>query len=90
MNQEWEKDPEFLGIDPENIRHYREIMIENFEIIQRNKFYFLSEKKFSSFLKLERVEELLDFFLIEEDFEKCTELREIKELLEIKLIINHE
>lgn len=90
MNKEWERDPEFFDIDPESIREYRESMTNNFEVIQRNKFYFLRDNKFSTAFKLERVEELLDFFVIEEDFEKCSELQGIKEILEIKLIIDHE
>ena len=90
MNKEWEKDPEFSDITPESIREYRECMVNNFDLIQKNKAYFLRETKFSTAFKLERVEELLDFFVIEEDFERCTELQGIKELLEIKLIIDHE
>jgi len=90
MNRSWEKDPEFFDIDPESIKEYREFMIENFNLIRRNKSYFLREGKISTSFKLERVDELLDFFVIDEDFEKCSELQSIKELLEIKLIINHE
>lgn len=90
MNKKWERDPEFFDIDPESIKEYRESMSHNFEVIKRNKFYFLRESKFSTSFKLERVDELLDFFIIEEDFEKCSELQNIKELLEIKLIIDHE
>jgi hypothetical protein len=90
MNRAWEKDPEFFDIDPESIKEYREFMIENFNLIRRNKSYFLREGKISTAFKLERVDELLDFFVIDEDFEKCSELQSIKELLEIKLIINHE
>lgn len=88
MDRRWEDDPEFLDIDPERIQEYRQFMMENFELIKRNKTYFLRESKFSTSFKLERIEELLDFFVIEEDFEKCQELSSIKELLEIKLIIN--
>lgn len=88
MRKEWENDPEFLDIDPESIREYRQFMVENFELIKRNRTYFLRESKISTSFKLERIDELLDFFLIEEDFEKCQELSSIKELLEIKLIIN--
>lgn len=88
MRKEWENDPEFLDIDPESIIEYRQFMIENFELIQRNRTYFLRENKISTSFKLERIDELLDFFLVEEDFEKCQELSSIKELLEIKLIIN--
>jgi hypothetical protein len=90
MNRDWESDPEFLDIDPESIREYRQFMKDNFELIKRNKSYFLRESRFSTAFKLERIEELLDFFVIEEDFEKCSELQIIKEILEIKLIINHE
>ena len=90
MNITWEKDPEFFDIDPESIKEYREFMVENFNLIRRNKSYFLREGKISTAFKLERVDELLDFFVIDEDFEKCLELQSIKELLEIKLIINHE
>lgn len=90
MNRTWEKDPEFFDIDPESIKEYREFMVENFNLIRRNKSYFLREGKISTAFKLERVDELLDFFVIDEDFEKCLELQSIKELLEIKLIINHE
>jgi hypothetical protein len=88
MRKEWENDPEFLDIDPESIIEYRQFMVENFELIQRNKTYLLRENKISTSFKLERIDELLDFFLVEEDFEKCQELSSIKELLEIKLIIN--
>lgn len=88
MRKEWENDPEFLDIDPESIIEYRQLMVENFELIQRNKTYLLRENKISTSFKLERIDELLDFFLVEEDFEKCQELSSIKELLEIKLIIN--
>jgi hypothetical protein len=90
MNREWERDPEFFDIDPESIKEYREFMVENFNLIRRNKYYFLREGNISTAFKLERIDELLDFFVIEEDFEKCSELQSIKELLEIKLIINHE
>ncbi len=89
MSREWENDPEFSDIDPENIKEYREFIIGNFEIIRRNKTDFLRESKVSTSFKLERIEELLDFFIIDEDFEKCSELQAIKELLEMKLIINH-
>lgn len=89
MNREWERDPEFSDIDPESIKEYRNFMTENFDLIQRNKSYFLRESKISTAFKLERIEELLDFFVVEEDFEKCSELQSIKDLLEIKLIINH-
>lgn len=89
-NKNWEKDPEFFDIDPESIDRYREFMTGNFDLILRNKSYFLQEKEFSTSFKIDRIEELLDFFLIEEDFEKCSELQSIKELLEIKLIIDHE
>lgn len=88
MNKDWERDPEFSDLSPENIREYREFMMDTFSLIQRNKAYFLRETKFPTAFKLERVDELLDFFVIEEDFEKCSELSSIKELLEIKLIIN--
>lgn len=88
MKKRWENDPEFLDIDPESIKEYRQFMVDNFELIKRNKSYFLRETKFSAAFKLERVEELLDFFIIEEDFEKCSELSSIKELLEIKMIID--
>ena len=88
MNKEWERDPEFSDIDPENIREYREFMLDTFKLIKRNKSYFLRETKFPTHFKLERIDELLDFFVVEEDFEKCSELSSIKELLEIKLIIN--
>jgi len=84
----WETDPEFDDIDPESIKEYRQFMLDNFELIRRNKSYFLRENKFSVDFKLERIDELLDFFVVEEDFEKCSELSSIKELLEIKLIIN--
>jgi len=90
MNKGWERDPEFFDIDPDTIKEYREFMIENFNVIQRNKSYFLRETKFSTAFKLDRIEDLLDFFVIDEDFEKCSELQGIKELLEIKLIIDHE
>ena len=90
MKKDWERDPEFSDLSPENIREYREFMMDTFGLIKRNKAYFLRETKFSTAFKLERVEELLDFFVIEEDFERCTELQGIKELLEIKLIIDHE
>jgi hypothetical protein len=89
MNRKWERDPEFSDIDPESIKEYRNFMTENFDLIQRNKSYFLRESKISTVFKLERIEELLDFFVVEEDFEKCSELQSIKDLLEIKLIINH-
>jgi len=88
MIRNWETDPEFDDIDPESIKEYRQFMLDNFELIRRNKSYFLRENKFSVDFKLERIEELLDFFIIEEDFEKCSELSSIKELLEIKMIIN--
>lgn len=88
MHRDWENDPEFSDLDPENIREYREFMMDTFHLIQRNKSYFLRETKFPTHFKLERVNELLDFFVMEEDFEKCSELSSIKELLEIKLIIN--
>ena len=88
MNKDWERDPEFSDTDPENIREYREFMLDTFKLIKRNKSYFLRETKFPTHFKLERIDELLDFFVVEEDFEKCSELSSIKELLEIKLIIN--
>lgn len=88
MNKEWESDPEFSDLDPENIREYREFMMDTFHLIRRNKSYFLKETKFPTPFKIERINELLDFFLVDEDFEKCSELSAIKDLLEIKLIIN--
>jgi hypothetical protein len=88
MIKDWESDPEFDDIDPESIEEYRQFMLDNFELIRRNKSYFLRENRFSIDFKLDRIGELLDFFIIEEDFEKCSELSSIKELLEIKLIIN--
>ena len=88
MRSQWESDPEFEDIDPESIKEYRKFMIENFDLIRRNKSYFLRDNKFSIDFKLDRINELLDFFVIEEDFEKCSELSSIKELLEIKMIIN--
>jgi hypothetical protein len=88
MSRSWEADPEFEDIDPESIEEYRQFMTDNFELIQRNRSYFLREKKFSIEFKLERINELLDFFVIEENFEKCSSLSTIKELLEIKMIID--
>jgi uncharacterized protein with PIN domain len=90
MNRDWESDPEFSDIDPESIKEYRIFMTENFDLIQRNKSYFLRGSKISTSFKLERIDELLDFFIVEEDFERCSELQSIKELLEIKLIIDNE
>jgi hypothetical protein len=88
MIKNWESDPEFDDIDQESIEEYRQFMLDNFELIRRNKSYFLRENRFSIDFKLDRIGELLDFFIVEEDFEKCSELSSIKELLEIKLIIN--
>ena len=88
MIKDWESDPEFDDIDPESIEEYRQFMLDNFELIRRNKSYFLRENRFSIDFKLDRIGELLDFFIIEEEFEKYSELSSIKELLEIKLIIN--
>lgn len=85
---EWEDENAFFDLDQESIQEYRDFMNENFEIIKRNKSYFLRDTTFSTSFKLERLEELLDFFIVEEDFDKCKELTPIKELLEIKLMIN--
>jgi hypothetical protein len=88
MKIEWEDENAFFDLDQESIQEYRDFMNENFEIIKRNKSYFLRDTTFSTSFKLERLEELLDFFIVEEDFDKCKELTPIKELLEIKLMIN--
>jgi len=85
---EWEDENAFFDLDQESIQEYRDFMNENFEIIKRNKSYFLRDTSFSTSFKLDRLEELLDFFIVEEDFDKCKELMPIKELLEIKLMIN--
>ena len=85
---EWEDENAFFDLDQESIQEYRDFMNENFEIIRRNKSYFLRDRSFSTSFKLDRLEELLDFFIVEEDFDKCKELMSIKELLEIKLMIN--
>ena len=85
---EWEDENAFFDLDQESIQDYRDFMNENFEIIKRNKSYFLRDTSFSTSFKLDRLEELLDFFIVEEDFDKCKELMPIKELLEIKLMIN--
>ena len=85
---EWEDENAFFDLDQESIQEYRDFMNENFEIIKRNKSYFLRDTSFSTSFKLDRLEELLDFFIVEEDFDKCKELTPIKELLEIKLMIN--
>jgi hypothetical protein len=88
MKMEWEDENAFFDLDQESIQEYRDFMNENFEIIRRNKSYFLRDRSFSTSFKLDRLEELLDFFIVEEDFDKCKELMSIKELLEIKLMIN--
>jgi hypothetical protein len=88
MKREWEDENAFFDLDQESIQEYRDFMNENFEIIKRNKSYFLRDTSFSTSFKLDRLEELLDFFIVEEDFDKCKELMSIKELLEIKLMIN--
>jgi hypothetical protein len=88
MKREWEDENAFFDLDQESIQEYRDFMNENFEIIRRNKSYFLRDRSFSTSFKLDRLEELLDFFIVEEDFDKCKELMSIKELLEIKLMIN--
>jgi hypothetical protein len=88
MKMEWEDENAFFDLDQESIQEYRDFMNENFEIIKRNKSYFLRDTSFSTSFKLDRLEELLDFFIVEEDFDKCKELTPIKELLEIKLMIN--
>jgi hypothetical protein len=88
MKIEWEDENAFFDLDQESIQEYRDFMNENFEIIKRNKSYFLRDGSFSTSFKLDRLEELLDFFIVEEDYDKCKELMSIKELLEIKLMIN--
>lgn len=88
MQREWEDENAFFDLDQESFQEYRDFMNENFEIIKRNKSYFLRDTSFSTSFKLDRLEELLDFFVVEEDFDKCKELMSIKELLEIKLMIN--
>ena len=88
MKREWEDENAFFDLDQESIQEYRDFMNENFEIIKRNKSYFLRDTSFSTAFKLDRLEELLDFFIVEEDYDKCKELMSIKELLEIKLMIN--
>lgn len=88
MRREWEDENAFFDLDQESIQEYRDFMNENFEIIKRNKPYFLRDSSFSTSFKLDRLEELLDFFVVEEDFDKCKELIAIKDLLEIKLMIN--
>jgi hypothetical protein len=88
MRREWEDENAFFDLDQESIQEYRNFMNENFEIIKRNKPYFLRDSSFSTSFKLDRLEELLDFFVVEEDFDKCKELIAIKDLLEIKLMIN--
>jgi hypothetical protein len=88
MKREWEDENAFFDLDQESIQEYRDFMNENFEIIRRNKSYFLRDGSFSTSFKLDRLEELLDFFIVEEDYDKCKELMSIKELLEIKLMIN--
>jgi hypothetical protein len=88
MQIEWEDENAFFDLDQESIQEYRDFMNENFEIIKRNKSYFLRDRSFSTSFKLDRLEELLDFFIVEEDYDKCKELMSIKELLEIKLMIN--
>lgn len=87
MNREWEKDPEFLDIDPETIGEYRDMMEKGFNLLMENKSYFLRENAFPVFLKIQKVDEMMDFFIVEEDFEKCQELQKVKDSLEIKLII---
>lgn len=89
MKREWEDENAFFDLDQESIQEYRDFMNENFEIIKRNKPYFLRDDSFSTSFKLDRLEELLDFFVVEEDFDKCKELIAIKDLLEIKLMINN-
>jgi hypothetical protein len=88
MKIEWEDENGFFDLDQESIQEYRDFMNENFEIIRRNKSYFLRDTTFSTHFKLDRLEELIDFFVVEEDFDKCKDLTSIKELLEIKLMIN--
>lgn len=88
MRREWEDENAFFDLDQESIQEYRDFINENFEIIKRNKPYFLRDSSFSTSFKLDRLEELLDFFVVEEDFDKCKELIAIKDLLEIKLMIN--
>jgi len=88
MQIEWEDENAFFDLDQESIQEYRDFMNENFEIIKRNKSYFLRDRSFSTSFKLDRLEELLDFFIVEEDYDKCKQLMSIKELLEIKLMIN--
>ena len=88
MQREWEDENAFFDLDQESIQEYRDFMNENFEIIKRNKSYFLRDRSFSTSFKLDRLEELLDFFIVEEDYDKCKQLMSIKELLEIKLMIN--
>jgi hypothetical protein len=88
MKREWEDENAFFDLDQESIQEYRDFMNENFEIIKRNKSYFLRDTSFSTSFKLDRLEELLDFFIVEEDYDKCKQLMSIKELLEIKLMIN--
>ena len=88
MKREWEDENAFFDLDQESIQEYRDFMNENFEIIKRNKSYFLRDTSFSTSFKLDRLEELLDFFIVEEDYDKCKQLMSIKELFEIKLMIN--
>lgn len=89
MSKGWEKDSEFSDLTPEAILEYREFVEQTFDVIRRNKAYFLRDPSFSTLFKIERIDELLDFFVVDDDFEKCSELSSIKELLEMKLIINN-
>jgi hypothetical protein len=43
MQIEWEDENAFFDLDQESIQEYRDFMNENFEIIKRNKSYFLRD-----------------------------------------------
>jgi hypothetical protein len=73
-------------IDEDGFEEYCEFMYENFKIILKNKFEFISDTYFSASFKCERIQELLDFFLLEEEYEKCSELIKIKDAVEIQFL----
>jgi hypothetical protein len=72
----------------EEFEEYREFMNSNYNAIIQNKFFFITDKYFSTFFKCERLKELLDFFECEEDFEKCAEIKKLYSAVEVDHLFN--
>jgi hypothetical protein len=76
---------------PEELRdqgfeEYVEFIHENYLMIASNRMEFIRDNTQTVRMKLERVQELLDFFCLEDDNEKCDVLDRIKGALEIKYV----